>query len=99
MSALRRLWYGDLPLADAFWNWAVIGGLVVNIATSIAFYGLLLSDWTVPALIVGYGVSLPYNLVVSVGVWRSADRHPGSRGEADAARIVTVVAMIVLSVT
>ena len=38
------------------------------------------------------------NLFVTVGVWRSADRHP-DRVWAEAARIVTLSAMIVLSVT
>ena len=31
MAALLRLWRGDLPLATAFWSWAVTGGLLVNL--------------------------------------------------------------------
>ena len=99
MRAVVRLWRGQLPLADAFWNWAVIGGLLVNLGTSLAFYLLLTEDMTVPALIVGYGLSLPYNFLVTVGVWRSASAHPGDRRVADLAKVVTLVGMVLLSVT
>ncbi len=94
---MARLWRGDLPLADAFWNWAVIGGLVVNIFTSLAFIVLIANDRPWLAVVAGYAPSLPYNLVVTVGVWRSAARHEGDPRHADLARIVTVVSMIVLS--
>ena len=40
MNALRRIWNGDLPLQQAFWNWAVTGGIVVNLITSVSFLAL-----------------------------------------------------------
>ncbi|MEK9661971.1 MAG: hypothetical protein VW644_09585 [Alphaproteobacteria bacterium] len=98
MSALGRLWRGELPFADAFWSWAVLGGILVNAVTSGMFYFLLVVEQTVPALIVGYGLSIPYNFVVTVGVWRSAEHHP-RRTWAEAARIITLSAMVFLSVT
>jgi hypothetical protein len=99
MNALRRLWKGDLPLPQAFWNWAVAGGIVVNALTSIAFLALIMGDLIVPAFVVGYVLSVPYNIVATVGVWRSAARYPGPRHLAQAARIVTVLGMTVLSLT
>ena len=99
MERLRTLWRGDLPLHDAFWGWAVLGGLLVNIATSIPFLGLMTAGLTVPAVLVGYGLSLPYNLVALVGVFRSADRHTGPGLEADLARLATLVLIAVLSLT
>ena len=99
MRAVAALWRGDMPLTDAFSTWAVFGGVAVNVATSVAFYALMLADHVVPALLIGYGVSLPYNFIVTVGVWRAAGRHPGSRTWAEAARIVTLSWMIVLSLT
>lgn len=47
----------------------------------------------------GYVLSVPYNVLVTVGVWRSAARYQGEAGHAELARIVTVVLMLVLSVT
>ena len=99
MSALRRLWQGDLPLSQAFWNWAVAGGIAVNGLTSILFLVLIMNDRIVAAFVVGYALSVPYNIVVTVGVWRSAGRYQGERRWADLARFVTVAGMVVLSLT
>ncbi len=99
MNTLRRLWRGDLPLSQAFWNWAVIGAIAVNGLTSILFLILIMNDYIVAAFIVGYALSVPYNVVVTVGVWRSAGRYAGDRRWADLARIVTVSAMTILSLT
>jgi len=99
MTALRRLWQGELPLAQAFWNWAVLGGIVVNGLTSILFLALIMSGETVAAFVAGYLFSVPYNIVAAVGVWRSAGRYQGDRRWADIARIVTVAGMILLSIT
>jgi len=99
MTTLCRLWRGELPLPDAFWNWAVFGGLAINVASSVAFLYLISTDRPIAALIAGYGPSIPYNIVVTVGVWRSAARHAGERRWADLARVVTVTGMVLLSVT
>lgn len=99
MSLLRRLWFGELPLPDAFWNWVVIGGIAVNGLTSILFLVLVMSGYPVTAIAVGYVCSVPYNVLVTVAVWRSAGRYRGDRRWADAARIVTVAVMAILSIT
>ena len=99
MKILRRLWKGELTLQNAFWNWAVLGGLAVNAASSALFLVLIASGRPVLALVFGYAPSVPYNVVVAVGVWRSAERYEGARRWAELARIVTVIAMVALSVT
>ena len=99
MTSLRRLWRGELELADALWNWAVFGGLAINAASSALFLFLIVADRPVSAIIAGYALSVPYNVVVAVGVWRSAERHAGERRWADFARIITIVAMVLLSIT
>ena len=99
MTRVHRLWRGEIPLPDAFWTWAVTGGLLVNIASSILFLYLVTADRPVAALIVGYAPSIPYNVLVTVGVWRSAERYEGERQWADLARTVTVIGMVLLSVT
>ena len=99
MKTLRRLWRGELALVDAFWNWAVFGGLIVNLTSSAAFLFLIMAGQPVAAAICGYALSVPFNIVVLVGVWRSAARYDGERRWADLARTVTAVGMILLSVT
>ncbi len=99
MKTLCRLWHGELELRNVFWKWAVFGGLLINVASSTLFLFLIMADRPISALIAGYAFSLPYNAIVLVGVWRSAERFSGERRLADLARIVTVIGMVVLSVT
>ena len=98
-KSVTRLWNGETPLPKAFWSWAVFGGLIVNLTSSAAFLFLIMAERTVAAAIAGYLFSVPYNLVVVVGVWRAAARYDGEQRWADLARIVTVAGMVVLSVT
>jgi len=99
MNAIRRLWRGELPLAEAFWTWAVVGGLLVNGVTSAATLVLLSLDLPVLALLAGYAPSLPYNALATVGVWRAADAYQGARIRAETARIATLTGMLLLSLT
>ena len=98
MKNLCRLWHGELALRNAFWNWAVFGGLIINVASSALFLFLIMADRPISAFIVGYTFSVPYNAIVLVGVWRSAERFAGERRLADFARIVTVIGMVLLSI-
>lgn len=98
MKHFFRLWHGELELQNAFWNWAVFGGVVINIVTTGLFLFLITADRTISAFIVGYGFPVPYNFIVLVGVWRSAERFTGERRLADLARVVTVIGMVILSV-
>jgi hypothetical protein len=97
VSTLGRLWRGELPLAQAFWTWAVLGALLVNGTTSLAFLALLARGWTWAALLVGYALSVPYNVMVLVGVWRSAERDRSVL--AAAARLLALVWLALLSLT
>ena len=99
MNSVRRLWRGELALADAFWSWAVVGGLAINLATSAALFVLIMDDRPIAAFIAGYAISVPYNVIVSVGVWRSAERYAGERRWVELARVVTITGMVLLSVT
>jgi len=99
MNSLRRLWRGELALADAFWNWAVFGGLAINGATTALLLFLVMADRPISGLIAGYAFSVPYNVIVSIGVWRSAEHYAGEPRWADLARIVTIIGMVLLSVT
>jgi hypothetical protein len=99
MAKLRSLWLGELPLGEAFWTWVIGFGLLVNLTTSVLFLALITADRPWAALFVGYALSVPYNLLAAVGVWRSAARYEGPVGHAEIARIATVVVMLLLSVT
>ncbi len=99
MKYFFRLLYGELTLENAFWNWAVFGGLIINVFSSAFFLFLIMANRPITAFIVGYAFSVPYNIIVTVGVWRSADLYTGERRWADLAKMVTIIGMILLSVT
>ena len=99
MAKMRSLWLGKLPLGEAFWTWAIGVGLLVNLASSVLFVALLSADRPWAALFVGYVLSVPYNVLAVVGVWRSAARYRGPAGRAETARIATAIVMLLLSVT
>ena len=99
MKRLRSLWMGELPLGEAFWTWAVGVGLAVNVTTSVLFLSLIAMDRPWGALFAGYALSVPYNVLAVVGVWRAAERYRGHPGHADLARVATVSLMLLLTVT
>ena len=99
MTKLRSLWSGELPLDEAFWTWAIGIGLMINLPSSFAFLALITADRPWAALFAGYVLSVPYNVLAGVGVWRSAARYQGAAGHAELARIATVIVMLLLSVT
>ena len=99
MKKLRSLWLGKLPLGEAFWTWAISVGLLVNVTTSALFLAMIMADRPWAALLLGYGLSVPYNILAAVGVWRSAGRYEGPAGHADVARAVTLIVMLLLTVT
>jgi hypothetical protein len=99
MTKLRALWAGNVPLGEAFWIYAIGIGLLINLVTSGLFLALITLDRPWSALLVGYALSVPYNVVALVGVWRAASRYRGGAGRADLARIVAAVVMLLFTVT
>lgn len=71
---LKRLWAGDLPLGRAFWTYAVVYGIVLNLVCTAL--GLILFMLTGNALLafILHLLPLPYMGFAAMGVWRSADR-------------------------
>ncbi len=99
MAKLRSLWFGELPLGEAFWMWAITIGLFVNLTTSVLFLTMIALDRPWAALLLGYALSVPYNLLATVGVWRSAARYHGPSSHADLARFAMLIVMVLLTVT
>ena len=94
---VKRLWTGALPLHEAFWHYAIFFGLLVNIATIVLFLGLYVADAASMLLVAAFLLPVPYNLLVGVAVWRSADRYQGPRKWADLARAASLVWLLVLT--
>lgn len=95
ISRLRLLWSGGLPLPVAFWNYAVFWGVLINIAASLSSLVVLAAagastaeaSWPPLVALALHLLPTPYNILVLVGVWRSAARPGTAPMTAVAARI------------
>lgn len=96
-AAIRRLWRGEVPLARAFWEFAILYGLLLNLLATIASFGLFTTDTPTVYGIVVFLLPAPYNLLVLVAVWRSAGRYQGPRLWADLARPVVVLWIVLVT--
>jgi hypothetical protein len=91
LSELANLWAGRLPLAQAFWKHAVLIGLAVNLAATVASLGAIAAGLSSALALALHLAPLPYTLVCAAGVWRSAARHPGPPFWPDMARFAVLV--------
>ena len=98
IKLVKCLWAGELPLRQAFWQYAVGYGLLINLVTSLAFLALLTNDTNIALVALAFALPIPYNFVMVVAVWRSADRYSGPKTWADLARIGIVIWMVGLTI-
>ena len=98
-SRLADLWTGRLPLSEAFWTYAIFWGLLINLAATLCSLTLLVAvggdaaskEWAPLAALALHLLPVPYNLMVLVGVWRSAGRPEVKPAAALLARSAVVV--------
>lgn len=90
MAVLMSLWRGEIPLRQAFWEYAVAYGTTASIlatAAAIAAVAMSLPD----AVAVGlFLIPVPYILMAVVGVMRSANRYDGPPIWASLARVAVL---------
>lgn len=72
LRLITDLWSGRVPLADAFWTYAIFWGFLINMATTLVSLALIVADVPAWTAAVAHFASLPWNLLVLVAVWRSA---------------------------
>ena len=88
---MLALWNGQIPLARAFWEYAILWGTTLNIAATFgALAGFVLGLPDVLAFAV-HLLPLPYVFVAVVGVYRSAARYAGAPFWARAAEVAIVI--------
>ena len=96
---LRLLWAGEVSLPEAFWHYAVFYGLILNVVTTVLFLVVAAVTSTPWLLVPVYLLPAPYNVLMIVAVWRSADRYQGPRQWADLARFGILAGMLILTMT
>jgi hypothetical protein len=97
VGTIGELWRGALPLGRAFWLWGVLGGAVVSLFSTLLAVALLAAEAPIWLAALAFAAHLPWNLVLLVGVWRSAGRPEIDRGTALLARTFILGWVVALS--
>ena len=86
-AAVAEFARGGLPLGRAFWLWGILGGAVVNLFATLAAVALLSAELSPWLAVLAFAAPIPWNLLLLVGVWRSARRPEVGRDLGLAARL------------
>ena len=97
IRTIVEFWRGDLSLGRAFWLWGILGGGFVSLFATLLALMLVAAGAPAWLAVLVFAAHIPWNLVLLVGVWRSAGRPEVSRAAANVARLVILAWVIVLS--
>ena len=92
-----EFWRGGVPLGRAFWLWGILGGAVVSLFSTLFALLLVAAEAPIWVAVLVFAAHLPWNLVLLVGVWRSAERPEVSRDVASLARLAILAWVVMLS--
>lgn len=93
---LAALWRGDIPLGQAFWEYAIAYGTIANIVATAAAIATVAAGLPVALTIFLFLMPLPYILTAVVGVARSADKYQGPPHWATRAKIAVILWGVVM---
>lgn len=88
---ITDIWNGRLPLARVFWEYAILYGSFLNLVTTLAAFATFAGGASPVLGLLMFFVPAPYNLLMVVGVWRSAGQYPGPTLWATLARALIIV--------
>jgi hypothetical protein len=97
IRTIVEFFHGGLPLARAFWLWGILGGGIVSLLATVLALTLIAAGAPAWLAMLVFAAHIPWNLVMLVGVWRSAGRPGVSPAAANLARLVMLVWVVVLS--
>jgi hypothetical protein len=90
-SLVADLWNGRLPLARAFWEYAIVYGSLANLVATLLALAAFAKDLPVALGLLLFFLPAPYNLLMVVSVWKSAARYQGPVMWPTLARVLIVV--------
>jgi hypothetical protein len=85
----KALWLGKLPLYIAFWWFGILGTIALGFLFTLIFSAE--DDPSIIEIFLVAIVSIGYQILISIGIWRSADAYQGDKGYAVAARLTVVL--------
>jgi hypothetical protein len=87
VGAIGEFVRGGLPLGRAFWVWGILGGAVVNLFATLAAVALVTAELPPWLGALAFAAPIPWNVLLLVGVWRSARRPEVKRNVGFAAQL------------
>lgn len=97
MGTAGKLWRGKLPLSRAFWEFAVLYGLLANLVSTSATLAAVALDAPTSLVLLIHFLPAPYWIASCLGAWRSAARE--SSPLAAAARYALPAWLLLMLVT
>jgi len=99
MNRWQRIWKGEIGLAETFWLYGVLGLAALHFVGQFVLLQLALTG-AEGILVLGLAFLTfagGYQVLISVGVWRSAARYAGPRAWAHAARVAVAALLALLA--
>ncbi len=90
-NIIQRLWSGEVHLNDVFWNYAIIYGLILNLTATVLIPLAFMFNWHAALIVLIFLLPIPYNILITVSVWRSAEKYEDPGHWPDYAKIITLV--------
>lgn len=90
MNLFRKIWNGELPLYKVYWIYGVLVSVIIRLFVEVSFNFVSL-DYASAFSYFLVAVVVPYQILVSVGVWRSATAYTRNKIWAVLAKIVAVL--------
>jgi hypothetical protein len=97
IQTIVRFFHGGIPLARAFWLWGILGGGIVSLFSTLFALTLVAAGAPTWLAVLVFAAHIPWNLVLLVGVWRSAGRPEVSSAAANLARLTILAWVVVIS--
>ena len=72
---IASLWRGEIPLARVFWEYAIAWGTLINLLCTGAALVVFVKAGPAWLGLLLHFAAIPYNILVTVSVWRAADRE------------------------
>lgn len=85
-----------MPLRQAFWEFFLLYGGIINILALVVALGILSADGPAVAAVVILVLPAPYVIFSAIGAWRSATAYQGPPHWATAARAATLVLAVLM---
>ena len=87
MGLIKRIWNGELPLVKVYWLYGVALGAFFTI------FSLLIKNYPIALIVIAIAL-IPYQILVFVGIWRSADAYKDKKIWAILAKVNVVFSVI-----